>query len=157
MAVPLPNVSYALLRPLQPLLILASASQYPLFPLHILFEEAGRGGSEVCSECGDARVAPFFCLLISPTPEHCTSKTCFRCLSPCGPWTDKEDKMGKKIRGLRLCTQRDCMLPLNRDKNASINIGNNFTRLLNGMTPIARLTNEELSFHKSRLCLECSD
>ena len=95
--------------------------------------------------------------VVSPTPEHCTSETCFRCLSPCGPWTDKEDKMGKKIRGLRLCTQRDCMLPLNRDKNASINIGNNFTRLLNGMTPIARMTNEELSFHKSRLCLECSD
>jgi hypothetical protein len=95
--------------------------------------------------------------VVSPTPEHCTSKTCFRCLSPCGPWTDKEEDMGKKIRGLRLCTQRDCMLPLNRDKNASINIGNNFTRLLNGMTPLVKMTNEELSFHKSRLCLECNN
>jgi hypothetical protein len=95
--------------------------------------------------------------VVSPTPEHCTSKTCFRCLSPCGPWTDKEEDMGKKIRGLRLCTQRDCMLPLNRDKNASINIGNNFTRLLNEMTPLVNMTSEELSFHKSRLCLECSD
>ena len=95
--------------------------------------------------------------VVSPTPEHCTSKTCFRCFSPCGPWTDKEAEMGKKIRGLRLCTQRDCMLPLNRDKNASINIGNNFTRLLNGMTPLVKMTNEELSFHKSRLCLECNE
>ena len=31
--------------------------------------------------------------------------------------------MGKKIRGLRRCTQRDCMLPLNRDKNGATNIG----------------------------------
>ena len=45
--------------------------------------------------------------VVSPTPEHCTSKTCFRCFSPCGPWTGKEDKMGKKIRGLRLCTHKE--------------------------------------------------
>jgi len=94
--------------------------------------------------------------VVSPTPEHCTSKTCFRCLGPCGPWTEVEEKMEKKLRGLRLCTQRDCMLPLNRDKNCSINIGNNFLRLMNGAPPIAKMTSEELSFHRARLCLECN-
>lgn len=39
------------------------------------------------------------------------------------PFSLLEEKMEKKIRGLRLCTQRDCMLPLNRDKNGAINIG----------------------------------
>ena len=40
----------------------------------------------------------------SPTPEAYTSKTCCRCLLPCGPWEEKEAAMGKKIRGLRRCT-----------------------------------------------------
>ena len=44
--------------------------------------------------------------------------------------------MGKKIRGLRRCTQRDCMLPLNRDKNGATNIGTNFMRLFEDKTPI---------------------
>jgi hypothetical protein len=33
---------------------------------------------------------------------------------------------------------------------------NNHVRV-NGMTPLVKMTNEELSFHKSRLCLECND
>ena len=32
-----------------------------------------------------------------------------RCLRECGPWAEVDVKMGKKIRGLRRCTQRDCM------------------------------------------------
>lgn len=67
--------------------------------------------------------------VVSPTPEAYTSKMCCRCLGPCGPWDEKEEN--KKIRGLRRCTLRDCMLPpLNRDKNGATNIGTNFTRLV---------------------------
>jgi len=72
--------------------------------------------------------------VVSPTPEAYTSKTCCRCLDPCGPWEERETKMGKKIRGLRRCTQRDCMLPLNRDKNGATNIGTNFMRLFEDNT-----------------------
>jgi hypothetical protein len=43
-------------------------------------------------------------------------------------WVEVEEKMGKKIRGLRLCQTEDCMIPLNRDKNGATNIGTNFTR-----------------------------
>ena len=68
-----------------------------------------------------------------------------------------EEKMDKKIRGLRLCTQRDCMLPLNRDKNGAINIGHNFERLMRDESPIKAMTEEEVAFHRARMCLDCSD
>ena len=39
----------------------------------------------------------------------------------------------KEIRGLRRCQNEECkFLPLNRDKNAAINIGYNFQRLFRG-------------------------
>ena len=95
--------------------------------------------------------------VVVPTPEHCTSKTCFRCLGACAPWKEVEEKMEKKIRGLRLCTQRDCMLPLNRDKNGAINIGHNFERLMRDESPIKAMTEEEVAFHRARMCLDCSD
>ena len=60
--------------------------------------------------------------LVAPTPEAYTSKTCSRCFGDCGPCSEMEDRMGKKIRGLRRCTQRDCMLFLNRDKNGATNL-----------------------------------
>jgi hypothetical protein len=93
--------------------------------------------------------------VVAPTPEAYTSKTCCRCFSPCGPWEEKESEMGKKIRGLRRCTQRDCMLPLNRDRNAATNIGTNFQRLFNGDAPIRSMSDEDLAFHNATLCLEC--
>ena len=93
--------------------------------------------------------------VVSPTPEAYTSKTCCRCLGPCGPWEEKEAEMGKKIRGLRRCTQRDCMLPLNRDRNGATNIGTNFARLLEGKVPIRSMSDEDLAFHRASLCLEC--
>ena len=119
--------------------------------------------------------------VVVPTPEHCTSKTCNRCLGSCGPWTEVEDEMArlpsrkingllcagpwtkkqlenaKSIRGLRRCTQRDCMKPLNRDKNAAINIGTNFMRLFKGESPIRSMTEEELKLHQASLCFECEE
>lgn len=55
--------------------------------------------------------------------------------------------MGKKIRGLRRCTQRDCMLPLNRDKNGATNIGTNFMRLFEDKTPVRSINDDDLAFH----------
>ena len=93
--------------------------------------------------------------VVSPTPEAYTSKTCCRCLGPCGPWTEVEEHLGKKIRGLRRCTQRDCSIPLNRDKNGATNIGTQFQRLMRGEGPIRQMTDEDLAFHRANLCLEC--
>jgi hypothetical protein len=93
--------------------------------------------------------------VVSPTPEAYTSKTCCRCLGACEPWEEKEAAMGKKIRGLRRCTQRDCMLPLNRDKNGAMNIGTNFMRLFEDKTPVRSMSDEDLAFHRASLCLEC--
>ena len=87
--------------------------------------------------------------VVSPTPEAYTSKTCCGCLGPCGPWEEKEGQMGEKIRGLRRCTQRDCMLPLNRDKNGATNIGTNFMRLFENKTPIRSMSDEDLAFHRA--------
>ena len=95
--------------------------------------------------------------VVSPTPEAYTSKTCCRCLGACGPWDEKEAATGKKIRGLRRCTQRDCMLPLNRDKNGATNIGTNFMRLFEDKTPVRSMSEEDLAFHRASLCLECEE
>ena len=83
------------------------------------------------------------------------STRCCRCLGSCGPWEENEAAMGKKIRGLRRCTQRDCMLPLNRDKNGATNIGTNFMRLFEDKTPVRSMSDEDLAFHRASLCLEC--
>ena len=95
--------------------------------------------------------------LVSPTPEAYTSKSCSRCLGECGPCTETEDFMGKRIRGLRRCTQRDCMLFLNRDKNGATNIGTNFKRLFEDKAPIRSMTGEDLAFHSAIMCLECTE
>lgn len=93
--------------------------------------------------------------IVAPTPEAYTSKTCCRCLGEAGPWAEVEETMGKKIRGLRRCKERDCMIPINRDKNGATNIGTNFTRLLSEQPPIRSMTDEDLAFHRASLCLEC--
>lgn len=95
--------------------------------------------------------------LVSPTPEAYTSKTCSKCFGDCGPCFETEDRMGKKIRGLRRCTQRDCMLFLNRDKNGATNIGTNFKRLFEDKPVIRSMTDEDLAFHRASLCFECAD
>ena len=91
------------------------------------------------------------------TPEAYTSKTCCKCLGVCGAWKTRPDADGKQkeIRGLRRCTERDCMMPLNRDKNGAVNIGTQFKRLMRGQGPIRSMTAEELAFHRADVCLEC--
>ena len=93
--------------------------------------------------------------VVSPTPEAYTSKTCCKCFGECGPWEEKEQEEGRKIRGLRRCTQRDCMIPLNRDRNGAVNIGTNFKRLFGGEGPIRSMSDEDLAFHRATLCLDC--
>ena len=93
--------------------------------------------------------------LVSPTPEAYTSKTCCRCFGEAGPWKEMEEERGKRIRGLRRCTQRDCMLAMNRDKMGAINIGANFLRLMEDRPTIRTMTEEDLSFHRASLCMGC--
>ena len=105
--------------------------------------------------------------LVSPTPEQFTSKTCCRCLHPCGPWVDVESRMKsilekriknyKGIRGLRICQNEDCKLPQNRDRTGASNIGLQFTRLFAGRGPIRCMTTEDLEFHHHALCLQCDE
>jgi hypothetical protein len=93
--------------------------------------------------------------VVAPTPEAYTSKTCCACGGACGPWVEREAEMGRKIRGLRRCTQRDCMLPLNRDRNGATNIGANFKRLMGGLPPLRATTDEDLAFLRASVCVEC--
>ena len=105
--------------------------------------------------------------LVSPTPEQFTSKTCCRCLHPCGPWVDVEAKMKpvlekrmkhyKGIRGLRICQNEDCKLPQNRDRTGASNIGMQFTRLFAGSGPLRSMTSEDVEFHRHTLCLRCDE
>ena len=105
--------------------------------------------------------------LVSPTPEQFTSKTCCRCLHPCGPWAEVEASMKpilakrmknyRGIRGLRICQNEDCKLPQNRDRTGASNIGLQFTRLFTGRGPIRSMTTEDLELHRHNLCLECDE
>jgi hypothetical protein len=98
--------------------------------------------------------------VVSLTPEHHTSKTCCKCLGPCGPLKKVKEEMkakffedpkneGKRfhgVRGLRICQDVGCKLRLNRDRNAATNIGTNFRRLFRGESCIHKLTVEEREF-----------
>ena len=90
------------------------------------------------------------------TPEHHTSKTCCRCMGPCGPWTEVETSKNKKVRGLRICQDESCKLPQNRDRTGASNIGLQFCRLFEGKPPIRSMTDEEKEFHRLQVtCLAC--
>ena len=94
--------------------------------------------------------------VVSLTPEHYTSKTCCKCLGPCGPWKELEEKMDKKVRGLRICQDEGCKLPQNRDRTGASNIGVNFCRLFRGESPIRTMTDEEREFHRLSVgCVAC--
>ena len=81
--------------------------------------------------------------LVAITPEHYTSKTCCRCLSPCGPWAELEEKMGKKIRGVRVCQNEECRLPQNSARTGASNIGLQFKLLFEGGHPLKPLSEGE--------------
>lgn len=96
--------------------------------------------------------------VVSLTPEHRTSKTCCKCLGPCGPWKEVEEKMDKKVRGLRICQDDEgCKLPQNRDRTGASNIGLNFCRLFGGQSPIRTMTGEEREFHRLNVCCVACD
>jgi SAM-dependent methyltransferase len=95
--------------------------------------------------------------VVAPTPEHYTSKTCVKCLGPCGPHPTLKTKEGKEIRGLRVCQHEGCGLFQNRDKTGASNIGLQFRRLLQDKGPIRGMSDEELEFHRLDMCTECCD
>jgi len=105
--------------------------------------------------------------LVAPTPEHHTSKTCARCLGPCGAHPTLRHRRrvradGERswrdvpIRGLRLCQQEDCKFLQNRDRAAAGLIGLQFERLLDGGPPLRKLSSEEAELHQGNLlCAAC--
>ena len=95
--------------------------------------------------------------VVAMTPEQYTSKTCCKCLHPCGPWVELEEKMGRKVRGVRVCQNEECRLPQNRDRTGAANIGLQFCRLYEGKSPIRTMTDEDLEFHRlsTTLCVAC--
>jgi len=96
--------------------------------------------------------------VVSITPEHHTSKTCCKCLRPCGPWTELEQSTDKKVRGLRICQDEGCNLPQNRDRTGASNIGLNFCRIFNGQPTIRSMTDEEREFHRLNVgCAACAE
>jgi hypothetical protein len=96
--------------------------------------------------------------VVALTPEQHTSKTCCKCLHPCGPWVELEEKMGRKIRGVRVCQNEECCLPQNRDRTGASNIGLQFRRLYEGKSPIREMTDEEAEFNRLNVALNaCSD
>jgi hypothetical protein len=105
--------------------------------------------------------------VVAVTPEHHTSKTCCLCGHECGPCDDvdaqrRQDKIARatsdeelrrasrfSVRGLRRCTNAACAAHLNRDLNASVNIGRRCADALQG---VAIDANED-EFERLRLSL----
>ena len=94
--------------------------------------------------------------VVVPTPEHYTSKTCVRCLGPCGPHPTLKTKGGTEIRGLRVCQHEGCGLLQNRDRTGASNIGLQFERLFRGDPPLRPMSDEEVEFNRLSACVECS-
>lgn len=100
--------------------------------------------------------------VVAVTPEHYTSKTCARCLGPCGPHPTLRHEVGqdsglsREIRGLRVCQNEACKQIANRDHMGACNIATNFERLVAGHTTIAQLTAEDAELNRLR-CIECGN
>lgn len=97
------------------------------------------------------------------TPEHYTSKTCFKCNGLCGAHstihrTKLVDTGGCSttrkypVRGLRVCQNEECKQFMNRDRLGAFNIGRNFERLLQGKPPLRELSSQEEELNR----LQCS-
>jgi len=95
--------------------------------------------------------------VVSPTPEHFTSKTCVECGGLCAAHPTLKTKSNKEIRGLRVCQHEGCGLLQNRDRTGATNIGRQFLRLLACKAPIRPMTDAELEFHRLSTCLECCE
>ena len=97
------------------------------------------------------------------TPEHYTSKTCFKCNGLCGAHstlhrtklvnTDGCSTTRKyPVRGLRVCQNEECKQFMNRDRLGAFNIGRNFERLFRGEPPLRELSRKEEELNR----LQCS-
>ena len=84
------------------------------------------------------------------------NQTLITSVDAAAPWEEIEAKRGKKIRGLRCCTQQGCMIPLNRDRNGAINIGTNFMRLMTDQQLIRPMTKPRPLYHQADACMVCS-
>ena len=94
--------------------------------------------------------------LVAPTPEHYTSKTCFRCGGPCAAHNTIRTRDHKEVRGLRVCQDESCKAHLNRDANAARNIGKQFCRLFMGLPPLRQLSERDAELQRHRVALECA-
>ena len=94
--------------------------------------------------------------VVALTPEHYTSKTCVKCLGPCGPHPTLNTKEGKEIRGLRVCQHEGCGLLQNRDRTGASNIALQFERLFRGEPPLRPMSDEEAEFNRISTCVACS-
>lgn len=96
--------------------------------------------------------------VVALTPEHYTSKTCHKCLGACGPHpTMRSARNNREIRGLRVCQDECCKALLNRDSNASRNIGLQFIRLFEGKGCIKSMSDREIELTRHRMCLDCEE
>ena len=92
--------------------------------------------------------------VVAMTPEQYTSKTCCKCLCPCGPWAELEED-GRKVRGARW--QNEGAVSAEPRCTGAANIGLQFCRLYEGNSPIRTMTDEEMEFHRlnTTLCVAC--
>ena len=74
-----------------------------------------------------------------------------------GPWKEVEEERKTKSRGLRICQDEGCKLPMNRDRLGASNIGLNFCRPFRGETPMRTMSDEEREFHRVQIgcCMAC--
>ena len=98
------------------------------------------------------------------TPEHYTSKICYKCDQECGahPTMKRKRTVKRKdgstydredsIRGLRVCQNETCKQFMNRDRLGAFNIGRNFERLFVNKPPLRSFDKQEKELH----ALECS-
>ena len=104
---------------------------------------------------------------VAVTPEHYTSKTCYKCDATCDahPTLHRTKTVQSKdgpviktypILGLRVCQNEECKQFMNRDRLGAFNIGRNFDRLFCGEAPLRRLMaqEEEMNRLKCSLCEE---
>ena len=90
--------------------------------------------------------------MLASTPDRGTSKTCCKCLGPCGPWKEVEEERNlPRFGALRICRDEGCKLPMNRDRSGASNVGFHGCRLFRGEAPSRTMRDEEREFHRPQL------